>query len=347
VIVASRRAKTNARYEVRSLDLEHIEDTNEWEILVLEGNERPEASIEPLRDQTGTVVLWENLDRILEYKDPWGEWARRKLLSLAEEVDLHLGMVFHRFLAGEVSGHKISITVNGSKVAPWDPFCRDEPKTESFPAKDLRVAGDSGVGFVRIGSYVLPPQKEFSLDAAWRRASGPDQWNRQQGFYIYRANRMIQSGGWNRMRAPDEHTKLARMSLDFYPELDAVFGINIAKAYVSLPVDLREQLVPLVSQTTRSADQRYRSERPLGTGRAAASAPTRGGHRLRSQGDPAMGTGPFDEYGNRRDASGKPLIGPRKAIEEVAATVGETTALKKIVGGLRAKHPGMARELGW
>jgi hypothetical protein len=346
VTVASRKAKQNARFEVRCLDLEHIEDTNQWEILVLEGSERPEQATDPLQDHTGTVILWENLDRILEYKDPWGEWARKKLLALAEEVDLHLGMVFHRFIAGEVPDHKLTIKVNGSDVLPWDPYCRSEPKTEEFPAKDLKVAGDEGVGFVRVRSYVLPPQKDFSSDAAWRRASGPLQWNRQQGLYVYRANRMIQSGGWNRMRAQDEHTKLARMSLDFFPNLDAAFGINIAKAYVNLPQDLREQLQPLVGQCTQSANQKYRNERPRGTG-GSSSIPSRSGRQVRSHGDPGMGTGPFDPYGNRGGVGAGPRLAPRAAIEEVAETVGETAALKKIVGGLRAKHPEVARDLGW
>ena len=347
VTVASRRAKQNARMEVRCLDLAHIEDTGRWEILVLEGSDRPYHVTDPLLEHTGTVVLWENLDRILEYKDPWGEWARKKLLNLAEEVDLHLGMVFHRFLTGEGVSAVVAMSVNGSKVAPWDPFCRSEPGTEEFPAKNLRVVGEGSVGFVRVRSYVLPQQKEFSSDAAWRRASGPLQWNRQQGFYVYRANRMIQSGGWNRMRTPDEHTKLARLSLDFFPELDAVFGINIAKAYVNLPQDLRDQLGPLVAQATRSADQRYRSERPRGTG-GSANANGRAGRRpARSAGDPGMGTGPFDEYGNRRGAPANSHLGPRQAIEEVAESVGEADALKKIVGGLRVRHPEVARDLGW
>ena len=343
--VATRRAKQNARFEVRCLDLEHIEDTSRWEILVLEGAHRPSHALDPLRDHTGTVVLWENLDRILEYKDPYGEWARKKLLSLAEEVDVHLAMVFHRFLGGEVPGRSLSITVNGSKVKPWDPFCRNEPKTVSIPAKDLTVAGNTGVGIVRVRPFVVPPQKEFSSDAAWRRASGPTMWNRQQGFYIYRANRMIQSGGWNRMRAADEHTKLARVSLEFFPDLDSMFGINIAKAYVNLPQELREQLEPVVSQVTRSANERYRSEKPRGTGGSSPST-GRAGRTVRSQGDPGMGTGPFDEYGNRRGGT-KDRVGPRRAIEEVAAAVGEEKALKKIVGGLRAKHPEVAHDLGW
>lgn len=235
VTVASRRSQQYARMEVRCLDLGHIERTNEWEVLVLDGADRPTQVTEPLRAHTGTVVLWQNLDRILEYKDPWGEWARRKLLSLAEEIDLHLGMVFHRFLAGEVAGRRLRITVNSSKVEPWDPCCRQEPRTEELPAKDLVVAGDAGVGIVRVHPHVLPRQTEFSSDAAWRRASGPANWNRQQGFYVYRAHRLIQSGGWNRLRTADEHTKMARVSLDFFPDLDAAFEINIAKARVSFP----------------------------------------------------------------------------------------------------------------
>lgn len=348
--VAARRAKQNARLEVRCLDLEHIEATSRWEILVLEGQDRPTEATEPLQAHTGTVVLWESLDRILEYKDPWGEWAKRKLLQLAEDVDIHLGMVFHRFLAGEVPGRKLTITVNGSRVRPWDPFCRDEPRTDEFPAKDLQVVGDGGVGFVRVRSYVLPAQREFSSEKAWKLASGPNQWNRQQGLYVYRANRMIQSGGWNRIRAADEHTKLARLSLDFYPDLDAVFGINIAKAYVNLPQEVREQLTPLVSQATQAANQRYRREPARGTGGGAtptAAAP-RGSRRATPlRGDPGMGTGPFDEYGNRRGADRADDLDARTAIEEVAAAVGETDALKKIVGGLRARHPEVARELGW
>lgn len=349
VTVASRKAKQNARLEVRCLDLEHIGETSRWEILVFDWAERPEQVTEPLQDHTGTVVLWEDLDRILEYKDPWGEWAKKKLFALAEDVDRHLAMVFHRFLAGEVRDRpRLAITINGkTAIEPWDPFCRSEPKTEPFPAKDLKVAGDAGVGFVRVNSYVLPAQRQFSTDAAWRRASGPLQWNRQQGLYVYRANRMIQSGGWNRIRAQDEHTKLARMSLDFFPNLDAVFGINIAKAYVNLPQDLREQLQPLISQCTRSADAKYRNERPKsGTGGSSAAVAARSSRSARANGSAEFGTGPFDQYGNRQGPA-RPQVAPREAIEEVAEHVGESAALKKIVGGLRARHPEVARDLGW
>lgn len=312
--VASRRAPQYARMEVRQLDLKHIEKTNQWQVLVLEGEDRPDFVIEPLLEHTGTVVVWEDLDRILEYKDPWGQWARRKLLTLAEEVDTHLGMVFHRFLAGEVPGRRLQITVNGSRVEPWDPFCRREQRTEEMPPKDLTVNGEGGSGIVRLQRYILPRQNEFSSDAAWRRASGPASWNHQQGFYVYRADRMIQPGGWNRMRTRDEHTKLARVSIDFYPELDDVFGINITKTYVGLPQELRDQLEPLVLQVTRRAQQRYRSSEPKGTGGSpagAANPTTLGANDRRGAGAGVAGrrTPPARGYGSQASVNRPPEEG--------------------------------------
>lgn len=209
------------------------------------------------------------------------------------------------------------------------------------------VAGADGVGIVRVHPFVLPRQTEFSSDAAWRRASGPANWNRQQGFYVYRAHRMIQSGGWNRLRTADEHLKMARVSLDFYPDLDAVFGINIAKAYVNLPEDLKGQLEPLVSQVTRRADQRYRTASPAGTGGSSG-----GGSRRRQGGNGEVGgqsggqKGGADGDGARGGPPG-PRVRPRRAIEDAALSAGQQPALEKIVQALRERYPEVARDLGW
>lgn len=353
--VASRRSPQYRRFEVRCLDLAHVEATNKWEVLVLEGADRPDHLLEPLQQAPGTVVVWEDLDRVLDYKDPWGGWAKRRMLDLAEEVDEHLAMVFHRFLAGEVRGRRLTLTINGSKVSPWDPFCRDEPKTLELPAKDVQVTSASGSGIVRVRPYVLPQQTDFSDDAAWRRASGPAKWNRQQGLYIYRANRLIQpGGGWNRIRTLDEHTKLARVAVDFFPVLDSAFGINIAKAFVQLPEDLRTQLEPLVNQVARQAEQRYRSggSRSKAGGKAAGS----GGIRPAAGGAGSAPTGPASgSSGDRGTPSGRndsasPPDDPgaaRRAFEAAARTAGEARALTRIVDVLREKHPEVARVLGW
>ena len=105
---------------------------------------------------------------------------------------------------------------------------------------------------------MLPGQAEFSDEPAWNRASGPNKWNNQQGLYIYRADRLIQWGGWNRLRTNDEHTKMARVALDFWPDLDAAFGINISKAIVRLPAELRDEIQPAIKKVCTAADSRYR-----------------------------------------------------------------------------------------
>lgn len=347
--VASRRAAQKRRFEVRCLDLTHIEATNRWEVLVLEGQDRPEHLLEPLQDGPGTVVLWEDLDRVLDYKDPFGNWAKRRMLNLAAEIDEHLAMVFHRFLSGEVKGQKLSIRVNGSTVVAWDPFCRREPASTALPAKDLQVTGSEGLGIVRVHPHVLPQQTEFSSDAAWRRASGPAKWNRQQGLYIYRANRLIQpGGGWNRIRTVDEHTKLARVAVDFYPELDASFGIDIAKAFVQLPDDLREQLDPIVSGVAREAERRYRKG---GSRRGRASTPTPAPAARAGKGTPTMagrGTSNRELEPGRRGPQPASAEGrARRAMEEAADVVGEVSALTRIVSALVERNPEVAHDLGW
>jgi hypothetical protein len=356
VVVASRIAPGRARIEARALDLSHIEQTNRWEILVVDPPDRPAHLTVPLQEHTGTVVLWEDLDRILDYKDPWGGWARRKLLSQAEAIAEHLGMVFHRFLAGEAPGPKLQILVNGSVVEPWDPFCRSEQATTALPEHDFRVASENGMGIVHVRPYVLPDKSEFSDTAAWQRASGPLKWNRQQGLYIYRANRLIQWGGWGRIRTPDEHSKLARVALDFSPNLDAAFGINISKAIVSLPIDLRHDIEPVINQVARIAAQRYRKGGESKSGSAIKHSPpaNRPGHTTNNPLEPANMDLPTAVTGSATSSSGvgdseSPMTAqrPRQAIELAARAAGEQDALERIVASLRRTAPEVARDLGW
>ncbi|MDG4803562.1 hypothetical protein [Micromonospora sp. WMMD980] len=61
--MASRTDPNRRTIEVRRLDLDHVTATDRWEILHLTGAERPEPLIAPLRESTGTVVMWEDLVR--------------------------------------------------------------------------------------------------------------------------------------------------------------------------------------------------------------------------------------------------------------------------------------------
>jgi hypothetical protein len=253
----------DSEISIRCWDLNHVEETDQWEILALAESEcRPECIV-PLRDQPGTVVFWDQLDRVLRYKLPSGRAASNGLAALCREVEDHLAMVFHRFLSGRAKRSlPLAVLVNGNRVEAWDPFAQDEPATRPTQRQVLRFQWQGKTQSITVQPYILPPESQFSSSHAHSRASGPNRWNRQQGFYIYRADRLIQSGGWNYLRTIDEHTKLARVAIDFLPRLDPMFQVNVAKMRVKLPDELRNDLTAIASAACAQAEEVYRKKPP-------------------------------------------------------------------------------------
>lgn len=354
--VASRTDRAAKRIEARQWDLAHVEKSNRWEIIDVPVDDRPDTLVEPLSDATGTVVLWELMDRVLGYKIPWGDRARNGFLRLADELDQHLGMVFHRFLSGEARRRKkLKITLNGTNVEAWDPFAKDEKATIQLPPGQLEIHGDRGPGLVAYTPYILPAQERFSSLKAFNRYAGPGKWNYQQGFYIYRADRMIQSGGWSYMRTSDEHTKLARVALDFWPDLDSAFDLNVAKARVNLPADLRTQLQPHVEQLVKQARKIYSppaEAQPVPTDAPRHNPAPRAGVPMAM--DPGVAYRSHIENrhspaapsaGPAAVAPGRPHIG--RALEVAAADADEITALNRIRKALKTNDPDTASEIGW
>jgi hypothetical protein len=317
--VASRSSDGRADVRAYCWDLEHVVRENAWEILEVGRGERPEGLDAPLRENTGTVVLWQRLDRILGYKHPYGEAAKKRLSTMCRELEQHLAMVFHRYLAGEAGRRRIRIHINGNAVQPWDPFVRHESKTKQLESLVLRYDHDGIRGDILIEPYVLPHQEDFGSTQEHAAAAGPLKWNRQQGFYIYRANRMIQSGGWSNLRTLDEHTKLARVAVSFDPRLDEAFRINVAKMRVQLPALLREHFERAVGPVIKIAQGAYRrsaidgGRNPAATSKATHAASSVSGTSGRPRGDQVACT-------DTRRADGRlwSLAELRKAAERVA-----------------------------
>jgi hypothetical protein len=248
-------------------DVDHVYETDDWDLLVPSDNELEDWEKEILNDgishENGTVVLWTNLNEALPLLSSRDASEREKFLAqLITEVSAHLRMVFHRFIQGSVTGRrKLDIYVCGERLLPWDPFCRGEDTNElnivKLPVVSMDPDGSKLRGNVAISPFVLPREDEFSSPAAWRDASGPRGWNQQQGFYFYRNNRLLQAGGWSRLRSVDEHTKLLRVAVDFTGDLDGAFSINITKMKAGIPADIKERLGNHVSTWTKTARIRY------------------------------------------------------------------------------------------
>lgn len=300
----------------RQLDLDLVAEFDDWLIVEPERSPVLERARNLLEDAPGTVVIWEKLDRVLPPKNPDGGWARRRFEVLPQKVSDHLSMVFHKFLSGEV-GDRLIITVNGKKLKPWDPFARREKETRELPKQTFEIDTGTSAGLVTLRRFVLPGRDKFSSLAEFERLSGPLKWNRQQGLYIYRAGRLVQWGGWAGIRSIDEHTKLARASVDFDTDLDEAFNINVAKMRVSVPTQLRQMIERPINEVCSLADDLYRK----------STRPT-----------PDRDRPIIDKFSGGHDVG--------LALKGAALEVGEVRAFKKIVAELRKSDPEIARSLG-
>lgn len=324
VSVVTRRAPTRRRIAAKSLDIDHIENTDRWEIIDPPSGSRSCRSSEWLNDSPGTVVVWEALDRVLPENRPDGGWAKRRLDALGSRSAQYLGMVFHRFIEGTADRDEpLVITVNGEKVTGWNPFAPMEEHRQEMPPQSFEVVIGDLSGRVRFRRYILPPRERFSSLDEFERLSGPEKWNRQQGLYVYRADRLIQHGGWCGIRAADEHTKLARASIDFQTDLDELFQINVAKMRVSLPAEVRGLIERPVHELCHGADALYRSssaERSVRRQRAEAGPTPQRNHDL---GDIGV------------------------TLTAAALEAGEHRALTRIMEKVRQLDPEAASYLGW
>jgi hypothetical protein len=214
------------------------------------------------------------------------------------------------------------ITINGSKVPAWNPFAPDEEHTVTLPNREFEVWAGEALGVVKFSPVVLPARSLFSSQDEFDRLSGPAKWNRQQGLYIYRGDRLIQSGGWCGIRAIDEHTKLARAALDFDPNLDELFRINVAKMRAALPAEIRPLLETHVTELCHRAQEMYRRDLREGT-----------------TSEPAALAAPVIQGANAAQIGG--------AILSASLATGTTEALAKVAAHLSVENPEVFRSLGW
>jgi hypothetical protein len=196
--------------------------------------------------QTGTIVLWERLDRVVTTGS-----TEQDFLDQIDLVEQHLAMVFHRYIDGPRP--RLVLTLNGRRIAPWDPFLRDNQATWSSPVDRLPTAS----GVVEIQCHVLP-HKDRLDPRMYGRAAGPDGWTAQQGFYVYRNERLLVAGSWlglgqGRAWTKEEAHRLARIRLDIPNKADDEWKIDIRKSTARPPVMLKARLLKLADITRERA----------------------------------------------------------------------------------------------
>jgi len=177
----------------------------------------------------GTVVIWEELDKIVSQGLTYDHFC-----IIAERVSSHLSMVFHRY----IEQRRLKIVVDGKEIGAWNPFPL-LTSTIQFPeVKFGRNSKNIAQG------YILPHKDNIPNEATYLKMGGQGGWISQQGFYVYRNDRLLVAGSWLGLGSPkpwikDELHGLARIKIDITNSDDFDWGIDVKKSTAKPPADCR------------------------------------------------------------------------------------------------------------
>lgn len=216
-------------------DLDRVLLRKAWTLLRLDKKEMlaiPHVA-ELLRQESGTLVMWQALDRLLA-----GETAIEQALGHQMFIaGKHLSLVFHRYIGGETGISPLKITFNRRPLSPVDPFLLDHRATQRLAEDSFTIEGRR----VKVKPFILPHLSKLTA-VEISRAGGSEGLRHQQGFYVYRNRRLIIWGTWFRLAKKDELSKLARVRVEIPNTLDHLWTIDVKKSMAVPPEAVRVNL---------------------------------------------------------------------------------------------------------
>lgn len=233
-------SKQDSRISGRQWNLDYVAGTGKWSLLVLDEDElRSVPHFSDLKKQDhGTLVVWQNLDRLsmgeLDFEKSFG----RKM----DTVRSHLELVFHRYLAGEQGIKKLEIQFNGVKLNAADPFLLKK-STQAMDDETLIVRGKK----IHVRPYILPHISKLT-EREKEELGGKEGLRKNQGFYVYRNKRLLIWGTWFRMMRQGDLSKLARVMVDIPNDLDDLWTLDIKKSHAIPPAEVRQNLQTVIDR---------------------------------------------------------------------------------------------------
>lgn len=225
----------------------------------------------PRSTASGTVIIWHRLTRLDIDKD-----FEEFVTDLLSRLELQLGLVFHRFIAGgklaiSLAARDVdSVLAFPRTVRAHDPFAYPRSGRVGYPKRF--TAEIPNVGTLHLDAHIWPSgaaEPNFRLG----RRTG----THGQGFYVYRNDRLIQTGGWLGVcrDETDAELSLARVAIEL-PKA-AMRAVSVQKSGLQLTAALAPALRSAHAGKTQfsayleDAKKSYRAARTVP--RAAGNVP--------------------------------------------------------------------------
>lgn len=225
----------------RTWDLDYVNKTEEW--VLLDYIKEEEQASRLADSEKGTVVIWNNMDRLIGNADKENEAIKNLFYEELEALERHLSLVFHKYM----EANRLKLYFKDREVIPWNPFLPGF-KTQMLPPEHINS--------VEVKGFILPHISK--IPAAKRdECAGPRGWYDQQGFYVYRNDRLLIDGSWLGMFGKNDHSKLARIYVNFPNDSDKDWKLDIKKSQATPPYSLKKDLQRIGAAARRESAKVY------------------------------------------------------------------------------------------
>ncbi len=246
--VASKREGIISSYQ---WNIDDVIISKKWDCLKLNNDEiNSIPNIKMLEKLcSGTIVVWQNFDIACKKS---GGHIQEFLMEEVNEATKHLQLVFHRFLRNKFK--PIKIFVNNDPIVGLDPFLENHPKTDQKKMKEIAFENE----IIKIQPFILPHQIDLSNENI-EKLGGLDSLRNNQGFYIYRNDRLIIYGTWFRLSSSSinmELYKYGRIKVDIPNTLDEMWDIDIKKQNAIIPKAILNSLKKAVTNVCEKSKEK-------------------------------------------------------------------------------------------
>ena len=76
----------------------------------------------------------------------------------------------------------------------------------------------------------------------YEKSGGSLGWFQQQGFYVYRGDRLLVAGDWLNLEKKRDYSKLARIAINFSNATDFNWNLDVKKSTATPPIEIRREL---------------------------------------------------------------------------------------------------------
>lgn len=238
-------SKRNEQVSIKRWDLDYISEKNEWLLLTPEIEMfRKHHFFEKFQNlEYGTLVIWDNID----------SFNAEDIVTKINDLHAHLSLVFHYFLEGKVPRRKkMTITINGMKLEPFNPFNPNHKATQEFQEEKINFNNYD----IKVQPYILPHHSKLSKTEFDRYAT-VDGYTKSQGFYLYRGYRLLIHGTWWGLHKLNDTHRLVRIKIEIPTNKDSDWGIDVKKSVARPTAELRKDLKRIIQQVTIQGARPY------------------------------------------------------------------------------------------